>query len=100
MEKDFNLAELYGVYGKLLTQNQMEIFDLYYECDLSLGEIAEIRGVSRQSVNDALRKVRDFLVDTEEKLGLYGKLKRIGDAVRDERKSTDLAEKIKMILEE
>ncbi|MBQ7164325.1 MAG: hypothetical protein IJR61_03240, partial [Clostridia bacterium] len=59
MDKELRLIGLFGLYKNMLTENQKDLFNLYYECDLSLGEIAEIKGVSRQSVNDGLRKAKE-----------------------------------------
>ena len=77
MEKDLIYSELYEVYKKLLTDNQSEVFNLYYLCDLSLGEISEIKGISRQGVNDTLNKTRELLEDYEVKLGLLTKKRKI-----------------------
>ncbi len=60
---------LIDLYGKLLTENQQELLSLYYGCDLSLSEIAEQKGVSRQSVSESLTKSRKQLREYEEKLG-------------------------------
>ncbi len=73
MEKDLIFAELYGIYKDLLTPHQQKIVNSYYILDLSLGEIAEENGISRQSVNDALSKARVTLKTFEEKLGVYSK---------------------------
>ena len=98
MEKDLRLIGLFGIYGNLLTEHQREIFGLYYECDLSLGEIAEIKGISRQSVNDGLRKARDLLLSTEEKLGLMKKFSAIESIVsRAEKGEIESFEAIKQI---
>ena len=61
-------AELYSEYLKLLTENQRSVFEMYCMCDLSLGEIAEQKGVSRQSVSDCLQKCRKQLEGYEAKL--------------------------------
>ena len=81
MDKDLYLIELFGLYGNLLTEHQKDLFNLYYECDLSLGEIAEIHGISRQSVNDALKKARDVLISTENKLGFNSKINKINSLI-------------------
>ncbi len=101
MDKDLKLIELFGLYGKLLTEHQREIFNLYYECDLSLGEIAEIHEISRQSVNDALRKSRDMLYQTEEALGFYSKFSVLNKIVLNEQNylKQDIIECINKILE-
>ncbi len=82
MDKDFHLIELFGLYGNMLTERQKDLFSLYYECDLSLGEIAQIKGVSRQSVNDGLKKSKEVLISTEEKLGLAAKLSALKSIMR------------------
>ena len=77
MNMDLRLNGLFGLYGNLLTEHQKDLFNLYYECDLSLGEIAEIKGISRQSVNDGLKKAREILSDSEKLLGFAGKFSEI-----------------------
>ncbi len=93
MEKDLIYSELYEVYKKLLTDNQSEVFNLYYLCDLSLGEISEIKKISRQGVNDTLNKTRELLLDYEEKLGLLT-IRRKASALRSEIKDENLIKKL------
>ena len=69
MKDDLQFLRLWDLYSPLLTQTQREITDLYFNYDLSLGEIAEQKGVSRQSVSDCLSKSRKQLEKYEEKLG-------------------------------
>ena len=66
--KDLRYLQLWDAYGPLLTEHQREICELYYICDLSLTEIAEQKGVSKQSVSDALSKSRAILDEYESKL--------------------------------
>ena len=68
-EKEGEFIELFDVYGELLTENQKEVCRSYLEYDLSLGEIAEDKGVSRQSVSDCLKKSCRRLKEFEEILG-------------------------------
>ncbi|MBR2377552.1 MAG: DNA-binding protein [Clostridia bacterium] len=93
MEKDLIYSELYEVYKNLLTENQSEVFNLYYLCDLSLGEISEIKKISRQGVNDTLNKTRELLLDYEEKLGLLT-IKRKVSILRAEIKDESLLKKL------
>jgi hypothetical protein len=65
---DIRFLRLWDLYRGLLTETQREIADLYFDCDLSLGEIAEMKGVSRQGVSDCLHKCRRKLEDAEKKL--------------------------------
>ena len=69
MKDDLHFLRLWDLYSPLLTETQKEITDLYFNYDLSLGEIAEQKGVSRQSVSDCLQKCRKQLEKYEEKLG-------------------------------
>ncbi len=63
------LALLFDYYGELLTEKQQICFDLYYNQDLSLGEIAQETGVSRQGVHDSLSRAEASLRTMEEKTG-------------------------------
>lgn len=78
MKDDLVFLRLWDLYSPLLTATQREISDLYFNYDLSLGEIAEQKGVSRQSVSDCLQKCRKQLEQYDEKLG-FTKLLTDGD---------------------
>ena len=69
MKDDLQFLRLWDLYSPLLTSTQREITDLYFNYDLSLAEIAEQKGVSRQSVSDCLQKSRKQLETYEAKLG-------------------------------
>ena len=61
---------LLDLYGELLTDKQRECFDLHYNEDLSLSEIAEQLGISRQGVWDNIRRAESAMTDVERKTGL------------------------------
>lgn len=61
---------LLDFYGELLTDKQRECCDLHFNEDLSLGEIAEQLGISRQAVWDNIRRGESTLEETERKTGL------------------------------
>ena len=65
----FSMTMLFDFYGELLTEKQRQYFDLYYEQDLSLAEIAECEGVTRQAVHDVLSRTEAILLNFEEKIG-------------------------------
>lgn len=69
-DKLVQVALLFDFYGQLLTDKQKEIVDVYYNYDLSLGEISEQQGISRQGVYDTLKRAEKMLNEYEEKLGL------------------------------
>jgi predicted DNA-binding protein YlxM (UPF0122 family) len=60
---------LYDYYGELLTERQQECFELRYHQDLSLGEIGQELGISRQGVYDNLTRTEALLQRMEEKTG-------------------------------
>ena len=70
MEKNVEISLLLQTYGKLLTKIQYEFLDDYYNNDLSLSEIAENRGLTRQAARDNIKKGENKLFEYEEKLGL------------------------------
>lgn len=65
----FSMALLFDYYGELLTEKQRSYFDLYYNQDFSLAEIAEEEGISRQGVHDTLVRTEGLLRNFEEKIG-------------------------------
>lgn len=75
--------DLFDLYGKLLTSKQQEILKLFYGEDCGLSEIAEILGISRQGVYDAISISEKLLTDFEEKLGMLKKRKQIQTMVND-----------------
>lgn len=77
MKDDLQFLRLWDLYSPLLTATQKEITDLYFNYDLSLGEIAEQKGVSRQSVSDCLSKSRKQLEKYEAKLGFANALNEL-----------------------
>ena len=66
---------LYDFYGSLLSRSQSEVMALYHEDNLSLSEIAEELGQTRQAVHYTLRKAEKALASYEEKLGLLNSYK-------------------------
>ena len=74
MAKDLGLVLLLDCYGELLTERQRALAELYYNEDLSLSEIAEMHGITRQAVRDSLRHSEGLLLSTEEKLGMAARL--------------------------
>ena len=67
---------LFDFYGELLTEKQQEYYDLHFNSDLSLQEIAEQSGVSRQAVWDIIRRAEQSLMEFEDKTGLVARAVR------------------------
>lgn len=73
LEKKEHYIILFDFYENLFTSKQREYFKDYYFSDMSLAEIANERGISRNAVFDQLKKIYALLDDYEEKLSLYKK---------------------------
>ena len=79
----YELALLFDTYGSMLTDKQRDCFDMRYNQDLSLGEIAEEMGVSRQAVNDNLTRTEALLRRMEENIGCVKRDMQIRKAARE-----------------
>ena len=73
-EKNLEIGYLLDFYGDILPERRRDIMDLYYNDDLSLSEIAEQMGITRQAVRDSIKKTEQELFFYEEKLGLRRRL--------------------------
>ncbi|MDR0885862.1 MAG: helix-turn-helix domain-containing protein [Clostridiales Family XIII bacterium] len=76
------MSLLYDYYGGLLGERQRDVFNLYYEDNLSLAEIAEDLGISRQGVHEALKKAQASLLSYDEKLELLQKHRQYEETVK------------------
>lgn len=74
--KPLEMCLLFDFYGEMLTEKQKEMFDLYYNEDLSLAEISEHIGITRQGVRDSIVRAERALREMEEKLGLVARYGR------------------------
>ena len=99
VNRKVELAWLMAFYGGMLTDKQREVLTLHCEEDLSLGEIAQEAGVTRQGVHDMITRAAQKLGDMEEKLGVAARFSRMQDGLEQCRtllhgKRYDEAEKL------
>ena len=80
---------LLDFYGELLTEKQRTCFDLYYNQDLSLGEIAQEAGISRQGVHDSLARAEAALLELEQKLGCVARARSQQRALKTIRQAAE-----------
>ena len=80
-QEAFTMSLLFDTYGALLTEKQQTYFDLYYNQDLSLGEIAAETGVTRQGVHDTLLRAEALLRSMEEKTGCIARSRAVQQAL-------------------
>lgn len=82
MEQDFYYIELFDIYKGLLTDKQRENFYSHYILDLSLSEVSESEGGTRQSVHDALKKVKAKLDELESVLKIREKNSQLNEVIK------------------
>ena len=75
----YRMTMLFDFYGEVLTERQKEFFDLYYNEDLSLAEIAENYGISRQGVRDVIVRAEAIMTELEDKTGLLKRFMQMKD---------------------
>ena len=75
-EKDLKIGILLDFYGDVLSERKRAVLDDYYNNDLSLSEIAEELGISRQAVRELIGKAGEELRFLEEKLGLAARFRK------------------------
>lgn len=111
VEDIYEVTVLLDFYGQLLTERQYDIMDLHYNSDLSLVEIAEDLGISRQGVHDSIHKAKQSLAGYEKRLGLVERfreqekniekalksLKLVGDKTPELTKNTDYKMAIELL---
>ena len=91
-EKNMKISYLLDFYGDVLDSHVRAVMDAYYDDDLSLSEIAEGEGISRQGVRHLIKKGEEHLYFLEEKLGLAQRHGEIKDAAQE---LIGIAEKLK-----
>ena len=82
-DKAFHMTMLFDFYGDLLTDRQKEFFDLYYNEDLSLSEIAEHENITRQGVRDSIKRGEQTMLELEEKFHLVEKSRKFYDIIEE-----------------
>lgn len=86
MDRIVEKALLFDFYGELLTDHQKEVYGEYIQDDLSVTEIAGLRGISRQGAHDLIRRCEKILFDYEERLHLvdhYLKIKKMVGTIHE-----------------
>lgn len=92
LDERIKISELFDYYGTLLKTGQSKVLKAYILDDLSLSEIAELKGVSRQGVYDNLRRSIKRLQDFDEKLHLIKKSKEVDRVIASLREISDRSE--------
>ncbi|HHU21874.1 MAG TPA: YlxM family DNA-binding protein [Clostridiales bacterium] len=93
-DKTLKMTMLLDFFGELLTEKQRSYFEMYYNEDLSLSEIAENEGISRQGVRDIIMRAENTLLQMEEKTGLLRRFEERREIIRE--METELARLIQL----
>lgn len=91
MEERVLISLLIDFYGALLTERQLQCLQLHHEDDMSLAEIADELGVSRQAVHDNLQRAMQLLTSYEERLHLVAQYERRESLINQMRKELKAA---------
>lgn len=83
MAANLHISALLDLYGAILPEKQQRILDGYYNNDLSLSEIAENEGITRQGVSDFVKRSEAQLLEFEQKLGFYEKVVLLKNSAED-----------------
>lgn len=97
MGKDLAFSALLDVYGRFLSQKQKSLTEHYYNEDLSLSEIAENEGITRQGVSDNIRRAENKMLSWEKECGFCESFLRLKELVETAEKGEKKA--IQEILE-
>ncbi|MDD2955089.1 MAG: YlxM family DNA-binding protein [Oscillospiraceae bacterium] len=81
--KNLEISVLMDFYGDMLTDKQKDVIELYYDEDLSLGEIAQHEGITRQGVRDSIKRGEGLLMEMEERLGLARRFRQVQGALAE-----------------
>ncbi len=109
MAKKLEFVMLLDCYGDLLTEHQKNIMELYYCEDLSLSEIGEPLGITRQAVRSLIKRTEELLLNYENKLGFaerldkmrvcFGNIASLTDNVSDEKLKKSIKDEVSSGLE-
>ena len=83
MAKELKFVMLLDCYGDLLTEHQRSVMEQYYCEDLSLAEIGQPLGITRQAVRSLIKRTEEILLNYEEKLGFAERLGKMRDCFRN-----------------
>ena len=98
LEERVQIAILSKYYGKLLTERQQSILNMYVDNNLSLAEVSEELSISRQAVKDALDNAMQTLKNAEEKLGFIARDTRLKNIIEEKQlNQIDMLTKIELL---
>ena len=88
MAKNLEISYLLDFYGEVLTEKQRDVMEQYYNDELSLAEIADNFGITRQGVRDSIKRGEGILLELEEKVGFARRYRAVQEGVAQLEKLT------------
>ena len=79
--KNLEISYLLDFYGDVLTEKQRDVMEQYYNDDLSLSEIADNFGITRQGVRDAIKRGENTILELEEKVGFARRYRAVQEGI-------------------
>ncbi len=79
----YEMSMLMDFYGSLLNESTLEVMNMYYSNDMSLAEIGEALGMSRQGAHSFITKGKQQLLELEEKLGMFGRFRELREKLEE-----------------
>ena len=83
MAKNLEISYLLDFYGEVLTEKQRDVMEQYYNDDLSLAEIADNFGITRQGARDAIKHGGNTLLELEHKVGFAARYRRVQQTLEE-----------------
>lgn len=96
MAKNLEVVLLLDFYGDMLTNKQRDFLGYYYNDDLSLSEIAENEGITRQGVRDSIKRAEAQLFEMEERLGLAKRFEQVRQGLEDIRSAAEVINQVNL----
>lgn len=96
MAKNLEVIMLFDIYGEMLTEKQRDFITYYYDDDLSLAEIAENEGITRQGVRDAIKRAEFQLFEFENHLGLKRRFEETRAGLKEIIEQAEIIKEINM----
>lgn len=90
MGKNLDVTMLLDFYGDMLNEKQREFISYYYNDDLSLAEIADNGGITRQGVRDAIKRAENQLYEMENRLGLVARFQNMESGIEEIIEKSDI----------
>ena len=81
MAKNLEISNLLDFYGDVLTEKQRDVMEQYYNDDLSLAEIADNFGITRQGVRDSIKRGEGIILELEEKVGFAKRYRAVQQGI-------------------